>query len=440
MGWREKYRQASFRGVIFSVKSHSFEGGRRTVTHEFAFRDDPWTEDIGRKARRFPVEAYVFGENYFTRRDRLLAAFEKKGAGDLIHPYLGKKRVNVVDFSVTEEESEGGIAHFQVTFVEAGRATFPLPGVSEALKLIDDANALIDSANEAVQSTLDLASLPAFAVQSAAGVVEGFADVLAGVRDGLAVAFGPDAITSLASAIQELKDSAVELVQSPFEIADRIGKAFDYLSSVILNSRDRHDAMVKLAGFGRDAVLPAATTATRARERANMLALQGHVQAIAGAYGAKVMVQLLVPQSAAVAAATATVSTSAAAATAAATAATATTDSTDATARVQVSSEEAVALKDQLTAELDLQIEAAATEGLYRSLANVRAGLVKLVTSTEIALPNLVRYQPLVTTNALALAYRFFKDLTREQEIVDRNRLVHPGFIPGGQVIEVVGG
>ena len=81
-GWRDNLRTASFRGVEFFVRGHSATGGRHGVTHEFAGRDLPYREDLGRMARGWTIRAYVLGDDYFEKRDALLAP--KVGLGMLL--------------------------------------------------------------------------------------------------------------------------------------------------------------------------------------------------------------------------------------------------------------------------------------------------------------------------------------------------------------------
>ena len=116
MAWRDQIRRpASFRGVPFSVTDAEARIGRRMVLHEYPQRDDPYPEDLGRRARVFVVEAQVVGEDYLTRRDALMRAIEQDGPGELIHPRHGVLKVVVLDHvSVKESHREGGIARFSI--------------------------------------------------------------------------------------------------------------------------------------------------------------------------------------------------------------------------------------------------------------------------------------------------------------------------------------
>ena len=90
-------RSASFRGVRFDVDARTVTVGRRVVLHEYPQRVTPYAEDLGRKARRYKVDAFIIGSDSAIRRDLLLAALEKPGPGQLVHPDFGTLMVVVPD-------------------------------------------------------------------------------------------------------------------------------------------------------------------------------------------------------------------------------------------------------------------------------------------------------------------------------------------------------
>ncbi|WP_300657523.1 DNA circularization N-terminal domain-containing protein, partial [Pseudomonas sp.] len=126
MAWRDDYRPGAFRGVPFHLKSSSSSGGRRTVLNEFPLRDEPMTEDLGRRARKFQLSMTVIGPDYMAQRDRLIAALETAGPGTLMHPFRGELLVAVYgDYSCEESTEQGGLARISATFVEAGATPRP---------------------------------------------------------------------------------------------------------------------------------------------------------------------------------------------------------------------------------------------------------------------------------------------------------------------------
>ena len=75
-GWEIRRREARFRGVPLVVLSSSRTGGRRLDVHEFAGRDLPFAEDLGRVQTivEGPVHLSGSGSTLFTICDTSLHA------------------------------------------------------------------------------------------------------------------------------------------------------------------------------------------------------------------------------------------------------------------------------------------------------------------------------------------------------------------------------
>jgi prophage DNA circulation protein len=124
---------ASYNGAPFYVEVQSRGSGFRLVPHEFPKANIPWTENMGRRVRHWPVEAYliyspVLMPNVFQARDALIAALETPGPGVLVLP-TGLQNmsdeapgaVEVDTYTVTERRERGGWVEFAIAFVEAGQ-------------------------------------------------------------------------------------------------------------------------------------------------------------------------------------------------------------------------------------------------------------------------------------------------------------------------------
>jgi len=160
--WRQNLQPASFRGVPFFVHTDAKASGRRIVEHEFPKADIPFAEDMGRRARRFRVAAYILYSpsvtpDYQAARDNLINALESgAGPGLLVHPTLGVDMVVVDTFSDTERLQEaGGISEFEIEFLEAGSTAFSTP--------VANTNAAVNTTAQAAiptfQSSPSIASL-----------------------------------------------------------------------------------------------------------------------------------------------------------------------------------------------------------------------------------------------------------------------------------------
>jgi prophage DNA circulation protein len=77
----------------------------------------------------------------------------------------------------------------------------------------------------------------------------------------------------------------------------------------------------------------------------------------------------------------------------------------------------------------------------YNALVDFRPVFVEAMKTIGADLARIVDFEvPPRTMSTLELAYKLYEDLDREKEIIARNvsLITHPGFMPGGQIIEVL--
>ncbi len=116
---------ASFRGVTFHVERGNRISGRRIVVHEYPKRNEPYSEDMGRHARRFSFTGYLIyhpNNDYVADREDLRVALEDDGPGSLVHPVFcqGGMMAVVERYTMEESNDKGGYTQFEMSFVEAG--------------------------------------------------------------------------------------------------------------------------------------------------------------------------------------------------------------------------------------------------------------------------------------------------------------------------------
>lgn len=399
MTWREDLRRvrlldgrqligASFRGKPFFVESSERSGGRRTVVHEFPLRDDPFVEDLGRRARTFRVEGYVIGDDYLTQRDVLLAALEApSGPGELVHPYHGIRRAVCVNLTVRESRAEGGIAVFSIEFAEAPtQAPTPTIEVDAASTVSAKADVAVAATKAEFSEKYSAAGLPSFALASASGA-------LSTASAGLGAALSPvvgvtQELAAMSAQISFLTTQASALVRSPDDIVDAFRGAITVLGTTIADSPGAVlNALADSYGIdlGPD-VDP--TTATRAREAANQDALNGALRRVLALEAARLAP--LVPF-----------------------------ESTD----------EAIATRDRIAAMLEEQANGAG-DTAYPALVDLRSELLR-------AVPGATTFASVITVTrntaipSLVLAYQLHGDVDQEADIVARNAIRHPGFVAG---------
>ena len=130
-------KPASYGGVRFGVLSGEARFGRRQAIHEYPFRDLPWVEDIGKSARRINVTGFIVendgitqGGSVLAQRDKLIAVAESPGVSTLVHPSLGTLDVSLFEIAISEKWDKGRYFEIQFTFIETGKRVFPSVSLS----------------------------------------------------------------------------------------------------------------------------------------------------------------------------------------------------------------------------------------------------------------------------------------------------------------------
>lgn len=398
MAWDDRLQTASWRGIEFFIDSHNFGTGLNTVNHEFPDRDKPFTEDIGRKSRTFSVQGHILGDNYFSIRDQLIAACEEPGAGELIHPYLGSRIVKCTSLRVNEDTKKGRFASISFEFIEAGDVAFPRPVDDKKEILEEQAEASDQAAIEEFTESFSITGLPGQLVDSARDQVAEALDQFEESTQFIQTA--ADDAAELSFSIRNFRSEADTLLSAPDELANRLKESIGLLTSTGVTSRDAFRAASFMFDYGSSSTFKkvAIDTPSRNQENANTDALTNLVRRLAVSAAAQQAVDTEF-----------------------------------------LSIQEALTERENVNDVIQAQIEAATSDDLYQSLRDISATLTDAVPDQDSDLPNLVSIELKASSPALVIVYDAFESLDPEQDLIDRNDVRHPGFVLGGQTIEVLG-
>lgn len=409
MAWRDSYRTASFRGVEFKVESHDADFGRRQVTHEYPQRDTPYTEDLGRKARTFSVDAYLIGDDYNLQRDKLVQACEQPGIGELVHPYLGNMDVVCTGLKLRESTAEGRMCRVSMTFTEGGQAKYPSNGNDAVRAVTGSANVLKDAARGGFLTKFLTKGFPSFVIDAASNRVGDLSDKLSG----LTVNPTADAqtVADFFTRVRALKNDSLSLVGEPADLADQITGVLSSIADVF-GVRSEPVMRTVRSEFAKP-YTGLTQTPNRQQQQSNYDAIGGLVRQVVTAEQARVAV-LKVEDSSSLAGAT---------------------DTTGG----YTTRDEAIAARDELADAIDAEAEnPATTTEVFQALTGLRAEVIRGIPSATQRLPRIAEVTPRATTSSLLLAYSLYEDASRGDEIADRNRARHPGFMPGDKPIEIL--
>ncbi|WP_193583474.1 DNA circularization protein [Laribacter hongkongensis] len=406
MGWRERLRPASFRGVSFFVESADGECGRRIQVNEYPQRDEPLIEDLGGRAVGHKVAGFLVGRNCLDERDKLLEALNTAGAGELVHPWIGSLTVRIGKVSHSYARTDGGLVRFDFECWPSVEVVYPSASLNSAKQLDQKAGALADGLGERFGAAMQsLAGAKLYADEMMAQASSMLAPVQSSLGDVLSLVGG---VRGLVSGVVNGVDGMAGQLMGAF---DQLRLPFGSLGFASLASLigSRSQAAGALAGH-RPVVSPAVSaTPTGQAASAVVDLVQGALIVDAARLAASAPVTRPPPpvQTAALPLQLVT---------------------TARPADVPVA-DDVLAARDAL-ADAIWTVSVTAPHVLYPLLSDVRhaasAHLVE-VARQGVALRS---YTPPGIMPALVLAYRELGDARRADEIVIRNRIAHPGFVP----------
>ena len=413
MAWRDNYRAATFRGVGFFVATADSSHGRRQAVHETAQRDVPYTEDLGRKSREFGITGYLLGKEYDVAREELIKVCEQAGPGVLVHPYRGELTVVCRGLTVSESSEEGGKCTISMTFLEAGEASYPSATVDSVNAISAKAGEVTEAGKENFVGDFLTKGYPSFVAEAATTQIKGLSDFLSSPE--FIVSSDIQAVSDYYDKVKGIGSDAFNLIQAPFEFAGQVVDAISSIRSAFGGSAFGMLMSLYNQYFPSAEDTPSAGTPSRQQVVKNTSAVSALVRqaAISEAAVAAVVTQT-----------TEDVSNGG-------------TKTTSEPTKYD-SYEAAIAVRTELADRLDEEGETTSSDLVYVAVTDLRTVVVQAVPDPEQDLPRLATFSPRQTLPSLLVAYQLYGDASRAEDIVLRNDPRRPGFLIGGQPLEVL--
>lgn len=398
MTWTRGYISGSFRGVAFKTERSSQMGGRRLVEHVFPERDNAYFEDLGKVNHRFTLNLYVIGDDYYKQRNDLISALDESDTGILIHPYRGTLLVKVDSWDVVEDVSEGRMARFTATFVLDTEIFLTIVGPNPIDKLQQAKANYFDRATAALQKVYSVVSRPTAILQ----------DVVNMGNQALNVVETAKKITRVyeeyQAKIDSIKGQMLELVQD-IELLAR-----DFIGAIDFGT-DPFDPLVS-AVSGDD------LGKSQFAELKQIVDLQTQTltafPAIADSedYYPGTEIQTFVAR-AAMGSRAGLVG-----------------------AMTIRSVTEANSILADLGAELStIEDDPLVDDDLYAATRDLRTAVADVLSYRRLSLDQLVTEDLVEFEPSLVMAWRRYKAVDREEDVIGYNQVFHPGFVPAGQIL-----
>ena len=100
-----------------------------------------------------------------------------------------------------------------------------------------------------------------------------------------------------------------------------------------------------------------------------------------------------------------------------------------------ISYEDMISIRDEVLGAIDAEMLKCEDDDVYLALEESRASVYDDMTSRAQDEARLITVTPPEVMPALVVAYDFYEDASRDQEIIDRNGVRHGGFVPAKELL-----
>lgn len=390
MTWQQRLQPASFRGVSFHIDTASGQGGRRVAVHQYLNQSQHWAEDMGQTAATERLQMFVIGADYDLQREKLFAALNSPGAGKLIHPYLGSMYIQVKDFSWTISTRKGGYCQIDLNYVRAGKRQYPVAKLTSKHQLEQSC----DSGKAAIMKDFEAV----FKLQRQAQFVQDAATRQLN-RLTTAVRTAGEQVQAVVQAAGNTVQTAAEFAQTPAHILKALDDQLDQAFRTTSNIDDLFSQYQQFSS-GLTAVTAVNKTDTPSRQQlaVNQNVLNQSTMALTCIRMARNISQLSAPFS---------------------------------------TYSQAIAVRDVLLSQLDTVIEQS-SDAAYGPLSELQTALIRHIETVAPGLQQIRSIELQQAEPALVTAHRLYGDIRRTADLISRNNISHPGFMPAGHSLEVL--
>ncbi|HAE4965196.1 TPA_asm: multidrug DMT transporter permease [Salmonella enterica subsp. salamae serovar 18:z10:z6] len=451
--------KGSFRNVPFLIyKEQRERGGRHIVKREYPLRESGGADDLGPKLPAFTFTVIVQGDDAQAQRKALRDALYAPGAGELVHPDYGTLNVLIDNFESRYNVSEQRVVEFTITAVPQANDTAPDAQQDTAAALTQKTGSGLNSVFNTLADGWSVVSDNLHDLQAMMDTVSEKIDALENTVSSVGIL---QDISAFAASFTAMKGNITSLITSPLRMVQQFAGVFSGL--IALPSVPAMSLLRNHTGTTPSGSLAVPDEALRSQGGTQLyqslsafydtLTTQDARRSLTGltpATQSNIRLLQSVMQSAVVLAQAQTAGSLLTIAVAQAGVPTSTPltgsgtgTGVDASAPVSLlqSAGDVRAVSHALGQSLDAQVLAFSGQGFTRTalaLREARLALVEDLTTRGVHLPGTSSVAVRTTQPALVTLYRATGNSVQWQRFVRRNNVIHPLFVPGGQVLEVI--
>lgn len=400
MSWKEELIPATFRGIPFYISNISLSFGRRVQTNEYPYEDVPNTEDMGRKIRKFTISGYFIGDEYILARDALLRAVENNNTpGEFSHPTMGIFIVQPTDeCELLFDNKKGGFESFKLVLVESGLNLFPAITNDATAQAAISAAEAAGAIYEDFKSRLETGDFPSFIGNNATDQVANGLDLL-NLASETGVSSGAP-YSAFKKNLTDLSEDLPQKVSDPAALGTAISSLSQSLSDIYPSPNDAYAAQKKLLSYGNDYMPVQGITPT-------MQLINDNQETIANLFQGLAVCQMVL----------------------------------SATKMQFDSRQAAILVRNEISDFIDQKLFQLGDQGnnsQYDALMDLRAKIVADLNIRSKTLKNIIYVETKGSIPSVVFAYNEYGDADQDADLVKRNKIANPLFLPPYTALEVL--
>jgi prophage DNA circulation protein len=234
----------------FLFRSRRKDLGRKTVTHEFLNSGSRYVEDLGEFPPVYEIEAEITdtsASQYKRKKEALENVLNTPGALTYIDPFYGRVNVVAEITSVSENITELNVARYTLNLKKSDLNIFPT-GVTGDKSLL---NRLRDGLFNSQISFFGDTFTVGQAIEAFNDARDTFNDLTTNINSIVSTINGTaDEVADFVNDIQDFQNSIASLIQTPSNLATRFSTIFDNISLITDNFEDLFKISLDMVGIG----------------------------------------------------------------------------------------------------------------------------------------------------------------------------------------------
>lgn len=391
---------ASFRGVPFKTRGDTLPVGPRAEISEFPYRNKAYGDEFGTKAKVFSINAFVIGKNWAADRDALIAALDAPGGGELIHPQYGRKYVMVTGADVTHSSDEQGMASFALQFTEIEAQTSNIIIDTQSVALLAANNLAQIKAQDFAQN-IKTSNAPIWVLDNAKSKINDAQNYMEVAARTLNAKILP--LNKFTNEMRKFNSDLVNLFKSPANLIERVFITIENFAALARGPQNAIAALKSLSQFAPFLAKASNVSKTNNIAIANNNLIVSAIAYFAISHAAKIIIDWDFE-----------------------------------------TYEDAINARKEFILWVDeISLNSADLGDLngYEALIQIRSAIIKDIDLRGAALPRLLPYSNKKNQPAITLAYDLFGAVFLQlhtEDLIARNKLPNPLFVPDGIILEVL--